>query len=398
MKEKLLPIFLLVFLQPVFSQNKKVVGYLPYYRFSISDQIDYEKLTHLCLAFANPDMQGNLDIGGQDIQPVVDEAHDAGVEVLLSLAGGALTPDWAAAWAELTKPQNRSAFIQKIMAYLEEHGLQGVDVDLEWSHVDENYSGFVLELRDSIDAHDMLMTAALPGTTRYAEITDEAMFSFDFINMMAYDLTGSWAPNNPGPHSPYLFAEQSINYWKAQGMSGDNLTLGLPFYGYDFTNPPAVPAFTFASMVAENVDYAWVDQVGQRYYNGITTIQAKTDLAILETAGVCIWELGQDAFNEYSLLNAVDETINGAVSDQEVLSENNFHVFPNPFSDKIYLSEISEGENHIQLMRPDGQIIKSWHFSNQTTAVLEMPYLSAGIYFLINKNQHRVISKKIIRL
>ena len=49
------------------GQSFKTVGYLPYYRFALSDQIAYEKLTHLCIAFANPDMSGDLDVGGQDI-------------------------------------------------------------------------------------------------------------------------------------------------------------------------------------------------------------------------------------------------------------------------------------------------------------------------------------------
>ena len=397
MKKNLLIVLLIAFLQPVFSQQAKVVGYLPYYRFSLSDQIHYEKLTHLCLAFGNPDMQGNISVGGQDIQPIVDAAHEEDVAVLLSLAGGALTPDWAAAWEDLTKPQNRSAFIQKIMSYLETHDLQGADLDLEWGDVDDNYSGFVLELQDSIDAYGMLMTAALPGTTRYSQITDEAMFAFDFINLMAYDLTGSWAPNNPGPHSPYSFAVQSINYWKAQGMNGDHLTLGLPFYGYDFTNPPAVPSITFGGMVAENTDYAWIDQVGQRYYNGITTIQAKTELAILETAGVCIWELGQDAFNEYSLLNAVYEITSGAVNGSELFSKSNLQVFPNPFFDKIYLTEIPEGKNTFQLFRTNGQLIKRWELENQLSAVFEMPNLPAGIYFLVNENNSGVVSRKLVR-
>ena len=397
MRKNLLVILWVALFQPIFSQSNKVVGYLPYYRFALSGQIHYDKLTHLCLAFANPDMQGNLSVGGQDIQPIVEAAHAENVIVMLSLAGGALTPDWATAWAELTKPQNRSAFIHKIVNYLEAHDLQGADVDLEWNHVDANYSGFVLELRDSLDSHGMLMTAALPGTTRYAHITDEAMFAFDFINLMAYDLTGSWAPNNPGPHSPYSFAVQSINYWKAQGMSGNNLTLGLPFYGYDFTNPPAVPSFTFRSMVEENVDYAWVDQVGQKYYNGITTIQAKTELAILETAGVCIWELGQDAFNEYSLLNAVFEITSGAVNSDELHPGIDLFAFPNPFFDNLYLTEIPLGKNTVRLFRPDGQLIKSWVIENQPSAFLQIPYLPTGIYFLRNENAGGVTSLKLVR-
>lgn len=397
MKNILFSILFSAILIPVFSQDHLIVGYLPYYRFAQSDNIQYQKLTHLCIAFANPDADGNLDVGGENIQPIVDAAHDADVIVLLSLAGGALSNEWATNWANLTKPNNRSAFIHKMVGYLNAHELQGVDVDLEWSHVDENYSGFVLELRDSMDAYNMLMTAALPGTTRYAEITDEAMYAYDFINLMAYDLTGSWAPNNPGPHSPYSFAVQSINYWKAQGMNGDDLTLGLPFYGYDFSNPPAVPAFTFGSMVAEDEDYAFIDQVGQRYYNGIPTIQAKTELGNMETSGVCIWELGQDAFNEYSLLSAVWDISNNTVNDKNVFAKNDLTVFPNPFFDKINLTNISEGKNIFELKRTNGQSIKQWTIANQSSVVLELPDLNAGIYFLIQKNNKGVVSRKLIK-
>ena len=99
MKRILFSILFFSFLNPIFSQDNLVVGYLPYYRFPLSDNIEYEKLTHLCIAFANPDAQGNLDAGGEDIQPIVDAAHNADVIVLLSLAGGALSNEWATNWA-----------------------------------------------------------------------------------------------------------------------------------------------------------------------------------------------------------------------------------------------------------------------------------------------------------
>ena len=180
-------------------------------------------------------------------------------------------------------------------------------------------------------------------------------------------------------------------------MSGNNLTLGLPFYGYDFTNPPAGPSFTFRSMVEAHVDYAWVDQVGQKYNNGITTIQAKTELAILETAGVCIWELGQDAFNEYSLLNAVFEITSGAVNSDELHPGIDLFAFPNPFFDNLYLTEIPLGKNTVRLFRPDGQLIKSWVIENQPSAFLQIPYLPTGIYFLRNENAGGVTSLKLVR-
>ena len=61
-----------------------------------------------------------------------------------------------------------------------------MDVDLEWSHVNSLYSPFVLELKDSLDAHNKLMTVALPGTYRYPEVSDEALNAFAWVNLMAY--------------------------------------------------------------------------------------------------------------------------------------------------------------------------------------------------------------------
>ena len=394
--KKCVPLFVLLFvLQTPFlmAQDFKVVGYLPYYRFSLADMIEFDKLTHLCIAFANPDASGNLSVNGQDIDPIVGMAHDVDVEVLISLAGGALTTEWENNWAELTKPANRSAFIHKMMLYVEQHQLDGVDVDLEFSHVDENYSGFVLELRDSLDQYGKLMTAALPGTTRYEEITDEAMYSFDFINMMIYNLTGPWAPNNPGPHSPYSFAITSINYWTGQGMAPENLTLGMPFYGYDFTNSNSVSAFSYRAIVDENPAYADVDQVGARYYNGRPTIQAKTELAMDQLAGVMMWELGQDALNEYSLLSAIDETINSSVDVGDELATNLIDFGPNPFRDLLWVNNVGQQAVRLQLLDMNGRLIEEKQMDGGATVEWFTSDLNAGFYFLrmIEADQIRTV-------
>ena len=44
----------------LFSQNALVVGYLPSWRFDLNEKIEYCKITHLNLAFANPDSKVNL--------------------------------------------------------------------------------------------------------------------------------------------------------------------------------------------------------------------------------------------------------------------------------------------------------------------------------------------------
>jgi len=323
------------------AQPAEVVGYLPYYRFSLVDQLDFSPLTHLNLAFLNPDSQGTWSFAGVDPASVIQQARQEKPDLLVfaSLAGGALTAEWAAAWQQGMQAGQRPAFIHSLLTYVTAHQLDGVDVDLEWSHVDDLYSPFVLELKDSLDARGLKMTAALPATYRYPEINGAALAAFERIHIMAYDKTGPWNPSQPGPHSPYSFAEQSIAYWLGQGVSSSRLTLGVPFYGYDFGSSP-VQAFTFGSMVAIDTTYAYLDQVGQAYYNGIPTIEAKALLARQEVAGIMIWELGQDALGPYerwSLLKHLSQSLTASLP---AGTPTGLRAYPNPFAEGLHLARV----------------------------------------------------------
>lgn len=328
----ILPCLLFFLCQTAFSQSFKVIGYLPHYRFSWVNDLEFERLTHVNIAFANPDADGNLSVEGANIAPVVDQAHQNGCKVFISLAGGYLTPTHEAHWNNLALPSNRPAFIQKIVQYVQANNLDGVDIDLEWQYVQDWYSPFVLELKAALAPLNIPMTVALPGNYRYPQITASALDAYDWVNMMIYDLRGPWDPNNPGQHSPYDWAEDCVDYWLNQGVPAAKLTLGVPFYGYDFGVNP-VESFTYRGIVNENPANAFLDNDGQRWWNGIPTIQAKTELALDAVSGVMIWEIGQDAFGadqSYSLLRAIDEVVDEATVGVAEQNTAVLQVFPNP--------------------------------------------------------------------
>ena len=382
MRKILLPCLLTVLTySSIFGQDFKVVGYLLYSRFDLMDQIALDKLTHLNIAFLNPDMEGNLQVPSGNIDAAIQQGHEAGLEVFISLAGGYLTPAWAAAWSHLMKASNRSAFIHKIITYALERQVQGVDVDLEWQYVDDLYSGFVLELSDSLRAHDLQMTAALPGTYRYPDINKEALAAYDWINMMVYDLRGPWDPSNAGPHSPMSFANQSISYWQAQGVPAEKLTLGVPFYGYDFSNPSGVKAYTYRTILSWDEANAQKDNTGKTYYNGIPTIKAKTQLALEKLSGIMIWEIGQDDFGDYSLLNAIQEEI--IVTDVPDLEpdELSIQIFPNPFMDQIQISLPLQTER-VRLFDAMGRLLQEREVRGLGNITLPAADLIPGIYYL----------------
>ena len=289
----------------------RVVGYLPSYRFDSNEKIDYCKLTHLNLAFANPGSNGKLIIN--DFSGVVVRARNENnnIKIYISIGGGYLTDEQASIWSNsIDIKDNRPIIINEIVSFVVDNSLDGVDVDLEWQYVTSGYSDFVIELKSALSTKGKSMTAALPGTTKFDNITEEALQTFDFINIMAYDFTGPWNPTASGQHSSYNNAVESINFWKNTGISQSKLTLGVPFYGYDFSNSSNVTSFTFGQMISTNNSYSEIDNVGMKYYNGRPTIKSKVKLASEQVSGIMIWELGQDSFSDYSLLKTIHKEYN----------------------------------------------------------------------------------------
>ena len=293
------------------DKSARVVGYLPSYRFDSNEKIDYCKLTHLNLAFANPGSNGKLIIN--DFSGVVVRARNENnnIKIYISIGGGYLTDEQASIWSNsIDIKDNRPIIINEIVNFVVDNSLDGVDVDLEWQYVTSGYSDFVIELKSALSTKGKSMTAALPGTTKFDNITEEALQTFDFINIMAYDFTGPWNPTASGQHSSYNNAVESINFWKNTGISQSKLTLGVPFYGYDFSNSSNVTSFTFGQMVSTDNSYSEIDNVGMKYYNGRPTIKSKVKLASEQVSGIMIWELGQDSFSDYSLLKTIHKEYN----------------------------------------------------------------------------------------
>lgn len=287
----------------------KVVGYLAAGNFDKIDSIELDILTHLCLAFANPDAAGNLIFSrNTDIKPVVEKAHASGVNVLVSLAGGG-QPD-PIHWKSVLSVPNRSSFIANIMKFVKENDLDGVDVDIEWNllpAIDTLYTPFVVELRHALHAEGKMISCALNVSGLHPAVTQKSLEAYDFISIMVYDKTGPWTPDKPGQHSPYSYAEEAYNYWVMErNISPARLVLGMPFYGHHF-DPPG--SMSYATIIEDDVANAYKDQVGQLYYNGIPEIVRKTELAKEKFNGVMFWELSQDVHNELSLLRAVDQTL-----------------------------------------------------------------------------------------
>lgn len=272
-------------------------------------QIDFAKLTHINIAFENPaDADGALSFQ-PDNESLIRQAHAHGVKVLVSLGGGSASEDASRrkAWFDLISTTKRKGFIAQLAAYVSTHDLDGLDVDLEGPAINRDYAPFIQELSAALKPKGKFLTAALSKGYGGKDVPDAALACFDFINVMAYDATGPWQTDRPGPHSSLEFAQGSVDYWLRRGLPKAKLVLGVPFYGWGFGKAFRQQEYRYADLIRQYPKAVTDDQVGDTiWHNGIPTMQAKARLVLDQgLGGVMIWSLNSDAPGESSLLSAL---------------------------------------------------------------------------------------------
>ncbi len=275
-----------------------------------SDYLFLNKITHLNIAFINPDSNG-IFIQDLAIDTLIKKAHAKNVKVLASIAGGGSHPYYAV----LLQSDKRKLFINNLVSVLRKYNFDGADVDLEGSEIDSNYEYFVTDLAAALKPQKKLLTAAI-ATAYKDQIPDKALKQFDFVNIMSYDRRGPWRPLEPGEHSPYSMAVEDLDYWyNVRSIPQEKLILGIPFYGYGFgpVDSPAI-SMDFKHIVSLYPGRELSDTLNLpgnivMYYNNVATIKKKTKLAMQKAGGVMIWQLLGDTEGEQSLLSAIYATI-----------------------------------------------------------------------------------------
>ncbi len=289
----------------------KVVGYYSIGAAQESPkEVPFKWLTHINLWFLNPDSTGQFTRDLSGISEFVQTAHQKKVKVLFSIGGGSKQPQYH----HLLKDEMRSLLIANLIKVVMETGVDGIDVDLEGSNIDEYYEKFVIELGVALRENDRLMTAAIAIYYK-DQLTDKAISQFDFVNVMSYDRTGPWRPEKPGPHSLYEHAVEDLAYFgEERKISPGKMTLGVPFYGYGYGPELTSEAISMSYNAivekfpgAEKAD-EWTMPDGKiLYYNGVPTMKKKTTLAAEKASGIMIWQIQGDAKGSKSLLKAINK-------------------------------------------------------------------------------------------
>lgn len=297
--------------QPEPGKKALVVGYLfaNEQLLNAAKQVDFAKITHLNIAFINPDAQGNFAaVAG--LKEATQLAHNSGVKVFASFAGGNPPQHLKT----LLQPAQQSKLIEQFAQLIDRYNLDGIDVDLEGDFIDGNYESFVLALSKMLRSKGKEMTAAV-ATWTSDRISDKSLAVYNLLHIMSYDHTGPWNKDKPGPHATYEQMIADFTHWRdSRKVPAHKLVIGVPFYGYGFGEAIA-DDITFKELIAQYPIAADADEIdipgkGTFYYNGRKTIGKKAAYAREQrAAGIMIWHLLADAPAPNSLLHIIVEQL-----------------------------------------------------------------------------------------
>lgn len=365
----------------------RIIGYIPNWIdiAAFSQSFDFRQVTHLNYAFQNPDASGNLVESNTGLAALVSKAHANNVKVLISIGGGGAPATSGTIKSNfqnlISTSDKRASFIHKIAIYIKAYKLDGLDVDEEGPAINSDYGAFIKQLADSLKPKGLLLTTAVGWGSE--NIPNSAFKYFDWVNLMAYDLTGNWDLTRPGQHSPFWYAQKMIKDFVARGVKKENLCLGVPFYGYGFYK--SVGSYSYNSILTRFPEAWKSDQAGDTiYYNGMNTIWMKTKLAMSEASGIMIWELSQDSKTNKSLLAVIRQTADSLKTNSLSFADENKQpiLYPNPVKNQLIIDHlISEKLVKVEIFDLKGDLVKSQEFKSMDGRIrLRIGSLHSGSY------------------
>lgn len=258
------------------------VGYLPNWSAQgFYQNINWSGLTHICLAFCNPDTSGNLSYSSDSLtRSIVETAHKNGVKVLASLGGA----DYGDNYTALVTSSRMDSFNDQIIQFAKNYNLDGIDIDIEGdSHTSQsvwnNYEAWMRTLSEKCKANNLLFTTAV-GQWYADNITNTTFTYFDYVMLMEYDCSASNYPSR-------------ISYFtNTKGVPANKIVLGVPFYD----NNTAYSGLSDSAKTTLRNRVAGIIPLSKNY------------------AGIMNWELTQDTTDENSLMNTIK---NGLYDGQE---------------------------------------------------------------------------------
>ncbi|KAF4772783.1 hypothetical protein HER10_EVM0003546 [Colletotrichum scovillei] len=225
--------------------------------------VTWNALSYTHIHFAFPNVTEDFKIDVSNIQTEFDRFKKlTGVKKVVSLGGWAFSND--AATVHILRSavllQNQAAFQRNIVDFLEEHELDGIDIDWEYPEamdIDGTPPGnelegdllavFIKRLRESMLKGKSISFAAPSSYWYLRAYPIEIMAPFvDYVVYMTYDLHGQWDHGNaftsPGcpsgnclrSHINMTETITALSMMTKAGMPSNKIAVGITSYGRSF--------------------------------------------------------------------------------------------------------------------------------------------------------------------
>ncbi len=196
-------------------------------------------------------------------------------------------------------PVARKKLGQELVAYCRQHALAGVNLD--WEHPStaaeqRDFANLLTELQPVFKTAQLELSIAVAPSQK---LPAEAWAAVDHVMLMSYD--------DAGKHSTFESTQKHLGMLLEQGVPAGKVVLCVPLYGRQVETREAL---TYGEIIQKYAPRPDIDEVDGIFFNGPGTIAAKTAWAqSVGLAGVAVWELGQDAPGEASLLKQIRRTV-----------------------------------------------------------------------------------------
>ncbi|OGM51306.1 brain chitinase and chia [Aspergillus bombycis] len=215
------------------------------------EEIPVESLTHLIFSFGfvAPDTYKVLPMPDTEeglFQQVTGvKRKNPNLKVLVALGGWTHTdpgPYREVFTTMVSSPASRQTFITNLLSFLTQYNFDGVDLDWEYPGAEErgghptdkeNFSKLLQEMREVFQSK-YVMTFAAPLASYYLQNYDLKVASeaVDWINVMAYDIHGTWESDKKAAgHTNLTDVNKGVENYIRAGVAPSKLVLGTAFYG-----------------------------------------------------------------------------------------------------------------------------------------------------------------------
>lgn len=289
-----------------YSIARELVVYLPDYRVKSGTEVpQLYGTTELILFSAKPGEAGDGSVDFSRITPALLEfgkkarTLSADLRVSVCVGGWGRGKEFSTA---VSSPENRTRFVDDLVAFCAEHQLDAVDIDWEFPKGDEEHAHFTLflkELSARLKQDDRELSAAL-GYTR--PLPPECWNCLDRVNLMSYQ------PWSVQPYEPWL--RESIQRFLDAGLPAEKLVLGVGFYAKEKAGERR--AVSWKNLVAP--DSTGLPESEHEFWPvGVDACDLRVRLVDeFDLGGVMVWDYGHDSIDpETSLLRHLSRGLRG---------------------------------------------------------------------------------------